>query len=63
MTIGTPELRVGDGVIYRAYNGAEPEQGVVTEIREAGIMVRYDVLGPAKLTPPSMLERIGHSGS
>lgn len=42
------EIEVGQGVVYRPYPGAEPEQGVVTELRAAGPMVRYDTMGPER---------------
>lgn len=56
------QFEVGDGVVYRAHPDAEPEQGIVTEIRAGGVMVRYSVLGPAKLTPASMLTRLAPFG-
>lgn len=51
-------LKPGDGVVYRSHPGAAPEQGIVTEVRELGVMVRYDAMGPAKLTPLDRLERL-----
>lgn len=54
-------FKPGDGVVYRSHPGAAPEQGVVTEVRELGVMVRYDAMGPAKLTPTAMLTRLAPS--
>lgn len=44
------DCKVGIGVVYRPHPGAPAEDGEVTELREAGAMVRYSALGPAKLT-------------
>lgn len=59
MAITLDEARAGIGlkVIYRAgHEGAKPEEGVVTEVRDLYVFVRYGSQVGAQATPPERLE-------
>lgn len=58
------EIHVGMGVVYQPHPDAPREDGVVTELRERGAMVRYSAdgcHGVAKLTPVEMLQPLAVS--
>jgi hypothetical protein len=58
VTGATPQP--GDGVVYRPFPGAQPEDGVVVRVGESGLVfVRYRDSETPKATRLEDLERLG----
>lgn len=55
------DFHPGQGVVYRPYPGADPEQGIVVRATGSHVFVQYqaDMADHPKATPPEKLEMIG----
>lgn len=55
------DFRPGQGVVYRPYPGAAPEQGTVVRVTDFHVFVQYqgDMADHAKATPPDKLQPVG----
>lgn len=62
MTLEEARLNIGAEVVYYADLGADPDEGVITDIRYPFVMVRYVGDNHAKATHPEDLTLLRRRG-
>lgn len=56
MTLDEAHAHIGEGVVYRPYPGADPEEGTITSVSDSFAFVRYGRQRGSAATSPADLE-------